>query len=425
MAEAYRGLLLSLLHMSGVAADRHAAARSAYGRWFGPLAGRAARPAREPADSGGAVKVGFVSSDFRDHPIATHLGPIFEHRDPKKLVVAAYSLVEAADERTAWFQARADIWRQVAGRSDQAIAELVAADRIDVLVLVAGSFDGNRPLLAFQRAAPVQASLFDADSSRMAAVDYWIGDATLVPPGSEQGFSETVVRLPCIAQYRMPPTAPAVMPGPSAQGGAPVFASFNNPAKLTEESIRLWSRVLQMIPAATLKLKYMNRYSDPAVVDRLTALFAEHGIAASRLDRASALDSATAHLGFYDAIDVALDTVPFNGHTTTLDALMMGVPVVTRTGDSVVSRLSAGILREVGLGELVAETDAEFARIASDLVRDRPRLAALRGALRARLAASRLCDPMRYAADFERTILELWRAHRRNPSQRGVRRSTA
>ncbi len=348
------------------------------------------------------LRVGYISSDFRNHSVARSVRPLFLEHDRSRFEIAAYSLVEAPDATTEWFRTRADLWRDVARRSDAAIAGIVRADAPDVLVHLAGHFDGNRLGVATHRPAHAQASLFDAATGGLPEIGYLFADRVQAPRGGPEWFAERVVRLPNLYLHEPIEGAPEIRL--RSAGAAPAFASFSNPVKLNARVLALWARLLAAVPGATLTLGHHRAFEDAGVRARVEADFAVAGGDPARLVFRPAVADAGAHLAGYADIDVALDTFPFNGSTSSFEALWMGVPVVTLLGTNAMGRWTAAQLAHVGLADLVADDEAGYVVLAAGLVADRARLAALRAGLRARTAASALCDARGWTRRIERAL---------------------
>jgi protein O-GlcNAc transferase len=269
--------------------------------------------------------------------------------------------------------------------------------------VLAGHTARNRPLVAAWGGAPVQASFHDLTTSGLSAMDWWITDGVLHPEGTRERFTEKLWRLPCFYLHRPPAEAPEVGPLPCEERGHVTFVSCNNPAKVTAEVVGLWAEVLTAVPGSRLMLKYVDWFADAAVRQRYLSLFGEYGVA-DRLDfRGRDLRRAD-QLALLNEADIALDPFPFNGSTTTFEALWMGVPVVTLAGERFVGRVGASVLTAAGHSELVAADRAGYIAMAAALAADRTRLAELRRTLRPSLLASPLCDARGYAEMFEDAI---------------------
>ena len=353
------------------------------------------------------LRIGLVSADFLMHPVGFFLARVLAARARSAVELFCYDNTPAPDAVTAELRALADQWRPIAGLSDDDAEAMIREDRIDILVDLAGHTGDNRLLLFARKPAPVQASWLGYPSTTgLSAIDYLIMDAVAVPPGEERWCSEAVVRLPhgrfC---YAPPDYAPAVADRPDV--GPVVFGSFNNLTKVGPEVVRLWAEVLKAAPGSRLMLKSKS-LAGAETRDRWTGAFAEAGIGPERLE----LRGLSPHLGMlaeYGDIDIALDPFPFCGGTTSCEALWMGVPVVTLPGERPASRQTLGFLQTLGLDELVADSEADYVRIASGLAADPARRAELRRELRPRMAASPLCDGARFAAALEAAFRRMWR----------------
>ena len=384
-----------------------AARRSAHVAFGEAMEARATPLPADPAltrDPARRLRIGWLSSDFRQHPVARNLETIFAYRDPAKFV--CYANVLRPDPMTDWFRAQCDLWRPVVGLSDAEVAEQIRADRIDVMVYVAGRFDHNRPQIAAWRPSPVQVSLYDGATSGLKAMDYFIADATLVPPGAPEYFSERVVRLPRFYVHR--PLSHLPPPGalPARTKGHVTFGCFNNPAKINDEVLAVWARLLLRLPDAHLRLKYKNWFASRQLQDRIARALGPEVMLRVEFD---AVDRPTDdHMMLYGDIDIALDPFPFTGSTTTFEALWMGVPVVTLMGDHFMARWTGGMLHALGLDDLIAPTPEEYVAIAAALADDRGRLAALRAGLRDMVERSSLCDGPGHARHFYRLLRALW-----------------
>jgi predicted O-linked N-acetylglucosamine transferase (SPINDLY family) len=314
--------------------------------------------------------------------------------------------VSKPDAMTARYQAMADGWRSIVGLSDAQVAELIRQDGVDVLVLLAGRFDHNRPLIAAHRAAPVQVSFHDPATSGLSAMDYLIADRILVPRRPTEKFTERVIRLPSFYIHAPLEGAPEVGPLPAATRGHVTFASFNNPAKLNDRVLTTWRDLLVALPDARLRLKFKNWFENAGIRSRIERAF---GDVAGRVEFDTAQTVRGAHLALYGDVDLALDPFPFTGSTTTFEALWMGVPVVTLLGETMVGRWSASMLRVLGLDELIARTPEEYVRKAVALAGEPAKLARLRAELRQRVAASPLCNGGLRARQMDRIYRALWR----------------
>ncbi|MFO1068698.1 MAG: tetratricopeptide repeat protein [Geminicoccaceae bacterium] len=355
------------------------------------------------------LRVGIVSPDLRAHSVAFFLLPLLRALDRRKVEVVAYADVASPDPMTERLRAETAAWRDIRGTSDVRVARMIRDDGIDILLDLAGHTADNRLLLFARRAAPVQASYLGYPATTgMAAIDARIVDSWTDGPDSDAAATERLVRLDrCFLAYE-PALYPAIAPPPSADRGHVTFGSFNNLAKLNPAVVALWSAVLRAVPGSQLVLKHDVSH-DPAVQGPLLRAFAGEGIAAGRirfLDRSPDLLS---HLAAYREVDIALDPTPYNGTTTTCEALWMGVPVMTLRGDRHAARVGTSLLTAVGFDAGIAADSAEYVLTASELARAPRLLEALRGMLRPQMLASPLCDAAGLAAAFEASLRDLWR----------------
>ncbi|MBI3503658.1 MAG: tetratricopeptide repeat protein [Proteobacteria bacterium] len=400
-AVTHRNLLLAIIYDPDISPEARYAEHLEFARRHPPAGGPLPAPAIVPA-AGRRLRVGYLSSDFREHPVARNLGAILAHHDHRHFEIFCYADLVVPDDNSLKLRAFADEWRNVNGMSDANVARAVRADAIDVLVCVAGRFDRNRPLVASFRPAPVHVSLFDIATSGVAGTDFLLADPVLVPRGGGERYVERVFRLPHHYVHVPISDVPEPGPPPSARAAGPVFGCLNNPAKIGDQVLDLWTRLLRETPGSRLLLKYKNLYAVPSIAGRVRAAFARAGVDPARLEIRGAVDSLAGHLAHYDAIDVALDPFPFSGSTATFEALWMGVPVVTLAGDTMARRWTAAMLASLGeTGWVAADADAFVAKVQA-LANDVEGRARLRRELRGRVAASPLCDGKGRARQIER-----------------------
>ncbi|MBF0625177.1 MAG: tetratricopeptide repeat protein [Magnetococcales bacterium] len=365
-------------------------------------------PPRRRLAAGQRLRVGYVSSDFFDHPVGGNLIGLLEHHDHSRCEIFCYAEERRVDAFTERFRAAADHWIPTNGLTDAQAAARIRADGIDILVFLAGHHDRNRLLLAAHRPAPIQISFHDATTSGLEEMDYWLTDRTIRPPGSRERLTETPVYLPVFYNYPVLGEAPAVGESPVKANGFVTFGSFNHPAKINHRVIELWARILTALPDARLLLKYQTLLEPGnSASERLLAAFEHQGVARERIKLLHGFATLPEHLDQYRRMDLALDPFPYTGATTTFQALWMGVPTVTLAGPGFIGRMAAAILVPAGLEELVApDLDAYVAKAVA-LARDHATLARLRRELRPRVAASPLCDAPGYARSVEQAFLNL------------------
>lgn len=361
--------------------------------------------AREPERR---LRVGYVSGDFNRHPVAWFMLPLLERHDRSAVQVFCYYTGEKSDETTARLRAVADVWRDAAALPDEELADLIQRDAIDVLVDLSGHSGVCRLGLFARQPAPVQVSwLGYLNTTGLTRIGYRLTDARADPPGaSDRLHTEKLVRLPhSLWCFRPPYAAAHAAPSPWHKNGHVTFGSFNHAPKLSATVRRLWAAILQKLPQARLVLVGVP---DGRAREDLLRDFGAAGIDAARLTILPRVPIGE-YLEQFDAVDIALDTAPYGGGTTTFDALWMGVPVLTLAGERPASRSAASILGGLGLEDWIAASEEEYLRIALAQAADTERLAALRGSLRRRLQASPLMDEARFARDVEAAMREMWR----------------
>jgi len=366
------------------------------------------------------LRLGYVSADLHDHPVAHNLIGLVEHHDRDRFETVFLSGTLRSDDMTSRFAA-VGACRSVLGLSDRRLAEVITGLEIDVLVNLAGRFAGNRPALAVQRAAPVQFAMHDLTSSGDAGTTATLLDLDLHPEKSTERFTEPVLRLPAFYLFSEPPS-PEPRLRPPESGRPVVFGSANNPAKWSAFTLSLWARILARLPGSRLWLKFQDRTADSATRAALSRRLVDHGIPVERVDFGSGTIAKEAHLDALSSVDVALDPTPFGGATSTFEALWMGVPVVAMAGDRVAGRVSGALLKHVGLVDLIADDEEAYIDAAIRLALDGERQFRLRHTLRAALRRSPLLDRAAHAAAVEAAYRDAWIAvceahHRRQTSR--------
>lgn len=356
------------------------------------------------------LRVGYVSPDFRRHPVTAAFLPVIERHDPNQVEVICYHNLAAADAVTARVRRAAHAWREIAALSDLQAAELFRADGVDILVDLAGHTSRHRLLAFARRPAPVQVSwLGYFFTTGVATVDYFVTDPYSSPPGQERFFTERLVRLPatrfCYAPQEPAPEANAL---PAAAQGNVTFGCFNNLAKIGPGVLALWARILAALPGARLVIQAVG-LSDVPNRARVLRDFGAAGLPVERVELRPFAPAERAASAYHD-IDIALDPFPFCGGMTSFDALWMGVPVVTLAGQLIAGRQTASMLANLGLTELVANTPEEYVEVAIALARDTTRLADLRASLRPRFRASPLCDYDGFTRSLEQAYRGMWRS---------------
>jgi predicted O-linked N-acetylglucosamine transferase (SPINDLY family) len=390
------------------AAETFRVARDYQTRFAAPLA--AAVQAHENSrDPQRRLRIGYVSADLRQHPLGFFLEPVLESHDRTHFEITCYSGVVKPDAVTERLRARSDHWIEALAFNDEALAETIRSDRIDILVDLSGHTAGHRLLAMARKPAPIQATWMGyLDGTGLDAIDYLITDEWTAPAAEGgQYFAETLWRLPEVYQcYRAPSYAPPVAPASFTGEGLVTFGCLNNLAKINDDVVDTWSAILDAAPGSRLLLKTSN-LDDAPTLQRTRERFAARGIAAGRL----LLEGGAPHpefLAAYGRIDIALDPFPYSGGLSTCEALWMGVPVVKLLDRRFLSRFGASFLAVTGLASLLAETRQDYIRIAADLAADPARLLALRNGLRERMAASTLCRGEVFTPQLESAYRAWW-----------------
>lgn len=402
-------LLLAMNYAASVdrrsLSDAHAAwgrtARQANSRRdLAPGNRHAARPRR--------LRLGFVSPDLGEHSVAFFLEPLLNHVSRQRFETFAYTLRATDDATSTRLRKKFDRWRNAHATDDDALANMVAGDRIDVLVDLAGHTAGNRLPLFARRLSRVQVSMIGYPATTgLPSIDYCLSDERL-DPSDEQGadYVERLARLPVFCCYRPPAVDIAPGPPPLLRNGHPTFGVFQSLAKITDATLSAWAALFAALPEARLVVQARG-CRDPRARETISRRLLSIGMGPDRV-RLRADTPLTDFLRAHQEVDVCLDTLPWNGHTTTCHALWMGVPTITRRGERRAGRMGAALLEAVGLPSLVADDPAAFADAGRALVSDPQALAEMRSGLRNRLLDSPLCDGLAYARAFESFVELAW-----------------
>ena len=407
--------LLLAMNFSGEMTDEQIAAE--HRKWGTDAEWRsgAVRPHENDLSPGRRIRIGYVSADFREHVVWKWLEPVFARHDREKFEIVCYSATTRPDAVTERAKHYAKEWRDISRLPDADAAETVRHDRIDVLLDLGGHTWGNRLGIFARKPAPVQVTYLGyPGTTGLSRIDYLITDDRLDPPGkTERLHTETLVRLPeCFSCYAPTSGEPEVSPPPALHRGYVTFGSFNYLPKMSAATVNLWSRVMTRVPGSKLLLKSDAVAPDDRLAQHVRSRFEARGVEGQRITLVPWKPGRGEHLATYGDVDVALDMVPYNGTTTTCEAVWMGVPVVTLAGTAHRSRVGGSLLNAMGLKELVAETEEQFVEIATRLASDVSRLASARGQLRGRMSRSRLADADAFVGDYERALQGMWETYR-------------
>jgi predicted O-linked N-acetylglucosamine transferase (SPINDLY family) len=409
LPEVHSNLIFAMTYHQGYAPEEIGRAHQNWDeRQARPLASQL-KPHTNERNSNRRLRVGYVSGDFVSHSVSYFFEPLLAAHDRAQVEVFCYSNGVCVDPVTVRLRHLAHAWRQITAMGDDAVAELIRADRIDILVDLSGHTAGNRLMVFARKPAPVQVTYLGyATTTGLSAMDYRLTDWFLSPPDSPEWSSEELIRLePSCHCYRPPADAPPVAPLPAITIGHVTFGSFNSLAKLTTPVIGVWAQILHALPQACLILKDRT-LADSAQRQRYLDLFEQHGIGGNRITLLPRAPIHGDHLAVYGHIDLGLDPFPYNGCTSTCESLWMGVPVITLAGVMSYSRYGLSLLSTLGLDDLVTTTPEAYVAKAVELATQPNVLARLRATLRSRMAASPLCDNITFARNVDRAYRLMW-----------------
>ncbi len=351
------------------------------------------------------LRIGYVSPDFRRHSCRLFLEPLLAHHDKTKVEVYAYAELAREDEVTTRFKNYVEHWIPTKGMSDEALAQRIRNDSIDILVELAGHTAGNRLLTFARKPAPVSLSwLGYGYTTGVSAIDYYLTDETCAPVNSDGLFAEQPLRIDTPAYvYRPSPDMGEVSSLPALQRGHITFGTLTRSVRVNHRTIRVWSELLKAVPNARLVINSSD-FKYPAMQERMASRFTEHGIARERLE-----------IGFHTppwdvlrGIDIGLDCFPHNSGTTLFETLHMGVPYITLAGRPSVGRLGSSILQGLGNPEWIAENEEEYVGKAVKLANDTNRLSEIRAGLRDQMENSPLIDEKGFALKVETAYRNIW-----------------
>jgi predicted O-linked N-acetylglucosamine transferase (SPINDLY family) len=358
---------------------------------------------------GAKIRVGFLSADLCHHPVAHFIEPIFRGYDRERLEFLAYGDQRKSDEFSARFAKQVDLWRETSSYDDRALAKLIHEDRVDILFELAGHTAYNRLGVFALKPCPVQVSYLGyPGTTGLPTIDFRITDAFADPQGTTEHLHiEKLIRVPeCAWCFEPDAASPEVEPLPALKNGYVTFGCFNNMAKLNPSLFETWAEILLRVPESHLRLK-ARTLTDDGVRKELKSYFTERGIEEDRLDFFGHTKKIADHLNHYHSVDIALDSFPYHGTTTTCEAMWMGCPVVTRAGKTHVSRVGVSLLSAVGLQEFITDTREAYIEKVVALAGQTERLKELRSGMRDRLRQSVLMDEKRFVQGFETALMEM------------------
>jgi predicted O-linked N-acetylglucosamine transferase (SPINDLY family) len=372
---------------------------------------------KRPLDPDKQIVVGYVAAEFRQHSAGLTLLPVLRHHDHANFKIICYYSWPGADEYTAMFKSLADVWVDAWDLSDDELVDRIQADNVDILIDVSGHTTGNRLQVFARKPAPIQATGFGhATGTGMQTMDYVLADPVFIPPSVRHLFPEKIHDLPCL--ITMEPVSdlqPSELP--MLRNGYVTFGVFNRIYKISDDAIRVWSRIMREVPGSKIVLKH-GLLDDPLLRDSLIARFVAQGIAEENIT-CLGTTSRNDHLMAFDKIDISLDTFPQNGGISTWESLYKGVPVVAKLGIGASSRAGASIVAAVGLGDWVAEDDDGYVEIARKFASQPDYLAKLRAGLPAQIAASPAGNVEIYTRELEAGYRQFWRDYCAAASESG------
>jgi protein O-GlcNAc transferase len=406
--EACQSLLYALHYSTALTPEEITEAHRAWGRAFCNQMTDHPRPLQTHREPARPLRIGYMSGDFRQHSVATFFESIPMHHDRTAFQVVCYHTAAHGDAVTGRLKAVADKWRDIGDLQDEEAVRLIQADGIDLLVDLSGHTVGNRLGVFARRAAPVQLTYLGyPDTTGVPAMDFRITDAITDPPGvADVLHTERLLRLPGAQWCYFPdPALPECGPLPAQQRGHVTFGSFNDFSKASDTMLHAWGEILHRLPEARLRLL---RMTGGLRVQRAQAILAEHGVAAERQEWIMGASARPSHAERFAGVDIALDTFPINGVTTTVECLWMGIPLVSMHGGNCISRSGLSLLHSVGLPELAVGTVDDYVSVAVALATDRSHLTEIRAGLRVRVREA-LSDAPRFVASLEDLYRDAWR----------------
>lgn len=350
------------------------------------------------------LNIGYISADFKEHVVMRFVEHVFTSHDRNRFEITLIAINSKKDKDTERIRKHADHWLDVSELTDDEAAKLVRAESLDILVDLTGHSGTPRAMLLARRLAPIQMTWCGySGTTGLDTIDYIIVDNVIAPPGEKTFFSEKPLRLPT-SYLSLEPFSRDVAPLPFEKNGYVTFGSMNNPSKMNKHVVSWWADILKAVPDSKLLMRYVL-FLDPLVRERVARMFRECGIAPERYEM---LPGGADLLAAYNEVDIALDTFPYNGTTTTCESLWMGVPVITLRGDRFAARVGASLLTYAGLSDFIAESPSEYVSIAVSLANSTVGLASLRRNLRAHLANTPVYNAQLFTKGLEKAYIEVF-----------------
>ncbi len=403
----YSNMLFYLHALPGVGPEEMFEAHQRWGQKHAPPQAARLNHRNEPVAER-RLRIGYISPDFRVHPVAYFFEPLLQGHRHDQFEIYGYSDAAAEDHVTERMKGRFDHYRQICGLNDDAVAEAIVRDQIDILIELAGHTANNRLKVMATKSAPIQVTYLGApDTTGLEAMDYRLTDAAADPPGSQAYYTEQLVYLPGgLFCYRPADSAEAISPLPALRNGYVTFGSFNSSVKINSKMIALWSEILSADDKFRLVIK-LGISPDKEIMDFYFGHFERFGIDRSRIAICGWLP-VDQQFGIYASVDIALDTWPWNGYTTSCEALWMGLPVVSLAGNTHASRIGLSLLGKLDLEFFAAANETDYVKKAIAAAANLESLAKIRSSMRQRFSASGLCDGRAFAAGVEALYRKMW-----------------
>jgi predicted O-linked N-acetylglucosamine transferase (SPINDLY family) len=360
------------------------------------------------ADPDRRLRIGYISPDFRMHPVAFFIGPLVYGHNRENVEVYGYGNAAKPEATTEYLKGKFDFYRNIYGLDTQSLINLIKEDKIDILVELAGHTNGNSLIALAYKPAPVQVSYLGyPGTTGMQQIDYRLVDECVNPPQSQKFYTEELIYLPqpftCYSTTDLKSPVTAL---PAEKNGYITFGAFQNNCKINSDVLSLGAKILKANNNSRLLLRFAKG-SSQNIRDYYLRQFELLGISPDRIEIGGWL-TYIEHLRQYERVDIGLDTFPFNGHTTICDALWMGVPTISLSGESFACRLGLSMLKSVGLEFFAAKTAEEYAAKAISLAQNHPSLAKIRASVRQRMLSSTLCNSKKFASGVEDAYRKMW-----------------
>lgn len=407
-AEAHSKMIDFLDYLPEASLSDHQAARQAYYEQHGAQFAQGTFSHPNDRDPDRRLVLGFMSHSFQHSATGSIILAMLRRHSRANFQINLYSNSLIEDHWTKLFQGQADVWRQTTLMPDEDLARQIREDQVDILIDLSGHTEGNRLLVFARKPAPIQVSGWGhAAGTGVRTIDYLISDPVAIPPEDRHLFAEEVVDLPCNLIFEAPSYAPPVALSPLKSRGFVTFGSMNRYTKITPETMRLWARILNALPNSRILFKDLA-FDDAEIRLQVLGTFGDLGVSVDRIDFLG-YTSRMDHMAAYSNVDILLDPYPLNGGITTTEALWMGVPVITKLGQTMGGRLAGAILHALGFGDWVAHTEEEYLQIALRHAGNQNALAALRAEIRSRILASPAGNPERYTHAVETAYRSMWK----------------